>query len=317
VNARTVEIGRLPAASLACLRACDSTHRQAAQAGEGVARARVGGDGALLLVAGPCVIEPGEGLVEQAEAVSGIAREAGLPFVFKASFDKANRTSVKSYRGPGIEEGLEALASVRREVGCPVLTDVHSPEQAERAAEVVDCLQVPAFLCRQTDLLVAAGRTGLPVNVKKGQFLSPGLMEHAAEKVLAGAAEAGRGPGGVILTERGTTFGHGDLVVDMRGIEVMKRTGWPVLFDATHSVQRPGGRGDSSGGEREMVPLLCRAAVAAGADGLYIETHPDPSRARSDPDTQLTYDELRRVLGEARAIYEALRLSSSAGAAGR
>ncbi|MHC4201788.1 MAG: 3-deoxy-8-phosphooctulonate synthase [Planctomycetota bacterium] len=282
-----------------------SAGRTVAIGGEGVASVRAGAGQPLVLIAGPCVIESPEGTLDVARAVSGIAREAGLPFVFKASFDKANRTSVKSYRGPGLEEGLSILADVRREAGVPVLVDVHSPEQAERAGEVADVLQVPAFLCRQTDLLLAAGGTGKPVNVKKGQFLASELMAHAAAKVIAGAEASGQ-TGGVLLTERGSSFGHGDLVVDMRGLDVMRATGWPVVFDATHSVQRPGGRGDSSGGDREMIPVLVRAAVAAGVDGLYIETHPDPAKAFSDADTQIPYDALPPLLAQARAIREAL-----------
>jgi len=248
------------------------------------------------------VIESAESCLAQAREVSRIAREAGFPLVFKASFDKANRTSARSFRGPGLDEGLEILAAVRRELGVPVLTDIHTCEQAERAAEVADILQTPAFLCRQTDLLVSAGRTGRPVNVKKGQFLSPELMAHAAAKVLEGAEQAGLAPGGVLLTERGTSFGYGDLVVDMRSLVIMRATGWPVVFDATHSVQRPGGRGSSSGGDRTMAGPLARAAVAVGIDALFVETHPDPSRALSDADTQIPHAELPRLLAEVRAI---------------
>ena len=274
--------------------------------GGDVPRVRVGAGEPLLVIAGPCVIESAESCLEQAKAVAAIAREAGLPFVFKASFDKANRTSVESYRGPGLGEGLGILADVRREVGVPVLTDIHTPEQAERIGEVVDVIQVPAFLCRQTDVLVAAGRTGKPVNIKKGQFLAPPLMAHAAAKALAGADGSGSGARAVMLTERGTTFGHGDLVVDMRGLAVMRATGWPVIFDATHSVQRPGGRGVSSGGDREMVDVLVRAAVAAGIDGLFIETHPDPAKALCDRDSQLSHSELPGLLAQVKAIREAL-----------
>ncbi|MHC5058255.1 MAG: 3-deoxy-8-phosphooctulonate synthase [Planctomycetota bacterium] len=274
--------------------------------GGDVPRVRVGAGEPLLLIAGPCVIESAESCLEQAKAVGEIAREAALPFVYKASFDKANRTSVESYRGPGLNDGLSILAEVRREVGVPVLTDIHTPAQAERVGEVVDIIQIPAFLCRQTDVLVAAGRTGKLVNVKKGQFLAPPLMAHAAAKVLAGADESGAGARAVMLTERGTAFGHGDLVVDMRGLATMRATGWPVVFDATHSVQRPGGRGASSGGDREMVDLLVRAAVAAGVDGLFIETHPDPAKAPCDRDSQLPYAELAGLLAQAKAIREAL-----------
>ena len=274
--------------------------------GGDVALARAGSGEPLLLIAGPCVIESAESCLEQAKAVARIAREAGVPFVFKASFDKANRTSVESYRGPGLEEGLRILAEVRREVGVPVLTDIHTPGQAERVGEVVDTIQIPAFLCRQTDVLVAAGRTGKPVNIKKGQFLAPPLMAHAAAKVLAGADGSGAGARAVMFTERGTAFGHGDLVVDMRGLAVMRAMGWPVIFDGTHSVQRPGGRGSSSGGDREMVGLLVRAAVAAGVDGIFIETHPDPANALCDRDSLLPHAELPALLAQAMAIREAL-----------
>jgi len=274
--------------------------------GGDVPRLRVGAGEPLLLIAGPCVIESAESCLEQAKTVAEIARDAGWPFIFKASFDKANRTSVESFRGPGLDEGLRILAKVRTQVGVPVLTDIHSPAQAERVAEVVDVIQIPAFLCRQTDILVAAGRTGKPVNIKKGQFLAPPLMAHAAAKTLAGADESGSGARSVMLTERGTTFGHGDLVVDMRGLAVMRATGWPVIFDATHSVQRPGGRGASSGGDREMVDVLVRAAVAAGIDGLFIETHPDPGEALCDSASQLPHSELKRLLAQAKAIREAL-----------
>ena len=273
---------------------------------DGTLRVRLGAGVPLVLIAGPCVIESAESCLEQARAVVEIARGAGMPLVFKASFDKANRTSVSSYRGPGLDEGLRVLANVRRELGVPVVTDIHTPGQAEHAAEVVDLLQVPAFLCRQTDMLVAAGRTGKPVNVKKGQFLSPDLMAHAAAKALAGAEDAGVALGGVVLTERGTSFGHGDLVVDMRGLAVMRRTGWPVVFDATHSVQRPGGLGSASGGDREMVPVLVRAAVAAGVDGLFIETHPEPAKALSDAACVLPHGELAAILAEAKAVAEAV-----------
>jgi len=274
--------------------------------GGGAATVRVGGGEPLLVIAGPCVIESAETCLEQARAVAAIVRGLGVPFVFKASFDKANRTSIDSFRGPGIEEGLKVLARVRDELGVPVLTDVHTPQQAARAAEVVDVLQIPAFLCRQTDLLVAAGRTGKPVNVKKGQFLSPDLMAHAAAKILAGADEEGVRVGGVMLTERGTSFGYGDLVVDMRGLAVMRGTGWPVIFDGTHAVQKPGGAGSYSGGTPEMVPVLVRAAVAAGVDGLFIESHPDPASALSDRSCQLTHAVLGDVISEALAIRRAV-----------
>jgi 2-dehydro-3-deoxyphosphooctonate aldolase (KDO 8-P synthase) len=271
-----------------------------------VERVQIGQGRPLALIAGPCVIESESSCLEQARFVRDVARRLSMPFVFKASFDKANRTSVASYRGPGLAEGLRILSRVRRELGVPVLTDVHWPEQAAEAASAADLLQVPAFLCRQTDLLVAAGRTGRPVNIKKGQFLPPELMAHAAAKVLAGADEAGVPPGGVLLTERGTTFGYGDLVVDMRALAVMGATGWPVVFDATHSVQKPGGLGSSSGGVPEMVPVLARAAVAAGCDCLFIETHPDPAKALSDAASQIPHAALEAILMEVLAIRRAI-----------
>jgi 2-dehydro-3-deoxyphosphooctonate aldolase (KDO 8-P synthase) len=266
-----------------------------------VAEVVVGFDRPLALIAGPCVIESGESCMAQAKAVAAIARDVGIPFVFKASFDKANRTSADSPRGVGIEEGLAVLSAIRAELGVPVLTDVHSPDQAGRVGEIVDCLQIPAFLCRQTDLLTAAGASGACVNIKKGQFLAPGLMRHAAAKVVAGAEAAGK-KCGVLLTERGSSFGYGDLVVDMRSLSIMRDTGWPVVFDATHSVQKPGGHGNASGGDRSMIAVLTRAAVAAGIDVLFVETHPEPSRACSDADSQLPHSQLGRLLEEALAV---------------
>jgi 2-dehydro-3-deoxyphosphooctonate aldolase (KDO 8-P synthase) len=231
--------------------------------------------------------------------VKAVCDELGIPFIFKASFDKANRTSVKSARGPGMEEGLAILAEMRSSLGVPVLTDVHEVCQVERVAEVVDILQIPAFLCRQTDLLVAAAETGKPVNVKKGQFLSPYDMKNIAEKV------ASSGNKNVMLTERGTTFGYGDLVVDMRGLQVMRGFGHPVIFDATHSVQRPGGLGTASGGNPEFVPALVRAACAVGIDALFLEVHPEPAKALSDAATMLPLNMLRSVLEVAKRIHAA------------
>ena len=243
-----------------------------------------------LLVAGPCVIESTAMCVRVAEGLARAAQRHRLSPVFKASFDKANRTSADGFRGPGLERGLEALAAVRQATGLRLLTDVHEPSQAALAAEVVDVLQVPAFLCRQTDLLTAAGAAGLPVNLKKGQFLAPGQVAPAVEKIRrSGAPE-------VWVTERGTCFGHGDLVVDYRGLSDLAATGCPVLFDATHAAQRPGGRGDRSGGDRRHVPLLARAAAAAGVDGLYVEVHPEPEQARSDADTQWPLDRLDELV---------------------
>ncbi len=237
---------------------------------------RVGRGNPLVLIAGPCVLES-EGLAhEVALFLADLSGRLSLPVVFKGSFDKANRSSVDSYRGPGLAAGLAILSSVRRRFGLPVTTDVHDPAQAEAAGDAVDLLQIPAFLCRQTDLLAAAGRTGRPVNIKKGQFMAPWDMEHAVEKVTS------TGNRGVLVTERGTTFGYNNLVVDFRGLARIRETLCPVVFDATHSVQLPGGRGRSSAGERHHVAPLARAAVAAGVDAVFLEIHPDPDRALSD-----------------------------------
>ena len=255
------------------------------------------GDGRpLLVVAGPCVIEGRQLCLDVAGRLKEACSQVGLPYVFKASFDKANRTSVSSFRGVGLEEGLRVLGEVREQVGVPVLTDVHLPSQAEAAARVVDVLQIPAFLCRQTDLITAAGRTGLPVNLKKGQFMAPEDMARAAEKV------ASTGNNRVLLCERGTCFGYHDLVVDMRSIVRMKAIGYPVLFDATHSTQQPGALGTESGGQSEMVAPLAAAAVAAGADGVFVETHPDPDRALSDARTMLQLDAVPHLLERLKAI---------------
>jgi len=255
------------------------------------------------LIAGPCVAEPGDLLPRTAGALAEIGRRLGLTICFKASFDKANRSRAGGARGPGLEQGLELLAAASKASGLPVLTDVHEPEQAAVAAEVVDVLQVPAFLCRQTDLLAACGRAGKPVNVKKGQWLAPEDMRGAVEKVRAGGARE------VAVTERGTFFGYGDLVVDFRGIARLREaTGAPVLFDAGHSVQRPGqGSDGSSGGRRADIPALLAAAAAAGVDGFYLETHPDPARAPSDPDTQWPLEELEPLLARTLRVWRAAR----------
>lgn len=244
-----------------------------------------------LLVAGPCALESREIALRVAEGLAVAASRHGMELVFKGSFDKANRTSGRSYRGPGLHEGLEILAAVRSSLGLRVLTDIHEPAQAGAAADAVDVLQIPAFLCRQSDLLSAAAATGRPVNLKKGQFLAPWQAGPAVDKLRdAGASE-------VWLTERGTSFGHGDLVVDFRGLATLAETGCPVLMDACHAAQRPGALGDRSGGDRSVVPLLARAAAAAGVDGLYIEVHPDPTNSLSDPETQWPLDRLDDVLG--------------------
>jgi 2-dehydro-3-deoxyphosphooctonate aldolase (KDO 8-P synthase) len=257
----------------------------------------------LFLIAGPCVLERDELQLRVAERLARLAEHVPGGVIFKASFDKANRSNVDAARGPGIEEGLAALARVREASGLPVLTDVHLPEQCAPAAEVVDVLQIPAFLCRQTDLLVAAGATGRPVNVKKGQWMHPEGMSGAVAKV--------RGPdaGEVAVTERGTFFGYGDLVVDMRSFARLRAAcDAPVIFDATHSVQRPGqGEGGASGGAREFIPSLSLAAVAAGADGLFIETHPDPDRAPSDGPNMLPLDALEDLLLRVVDVWERVR----------
>ena len=230
----------------------------------------------LAVISGPCQIESRAHALETAHALREMAAAAGVPLVYKSSFDKANRTSVDAARGIGLSEGLAILAEVREATGLPVLTDVHAAEQCAPAAEAVDCLQIPAFLCRQTDLLLAAGAAGKPVNVKKGQFLAPWDMRNVAAKI------ASTGNEDVLLTERGASFGYNTLVSDMRALPIMAETGYPVVFDATHSVQQPGGQGSSSGGQREYAPVLARAAVAVGVAAVFIETHPDPDRAPSD-----------------------------------
>ena len=256
----------------------------------------VGGDAPPLLVAGPCVIEGLQMCLETAHGIKEQAAAAGLGFVFKSSFDKANRSSVEAYRGVGLSAGLEILARVRDEVGVPVLSDIHEPEQAAPAARVLDCLQIPAFLCRQTDLLVAAGKTGKPVNVKKGQFMAPDEMRNVVEKLRSVGNED------VLLTERGSSFGYHDLVVDFRSLPIMRAFGVPVLFDGTHSVMSPGALGDRSGGDREMAGPLCRAAAAVGVDGFFLEIHPDPSQALSDASTQLPLKGLAGLLANLNRI---------------
>jgi len=245
-----------------------------------------------MLIAGPCVIESEEHVHFLAAEIRRIAGE----FIFKASFDKANRSSLASYRGPGLKEGVRVLAGLRRE-GYTVLTDIHEPSQAEPAAEGADILQIPAFLCRQTDLLIAAGRTGRAVNIKKGQFVSPNDIRNAAAKV------ASTGNNNILLTERGTSFGYNNLVVDMRGLAIMREFGWPVIFDATHSVQTPGGMGHASGGEPQFIPTLARAAVAAGVDGVFLEVHEAPERALSDGPNALRLELLGPLWEKLQAIH--------------
>ncbi len=258
----------------------------------------------FFLIAGPCVLESEELAFEVGKKLKQLSDRLGITYIFKASYDKANRSSGKSYRGPGITEGLAALSRIRRKLQVPVLTDIHESEQVEPAAAVCDVLQIPAFLCRQTDLIHAAVRSGRIVNIKKGQFLAPDDMKN----VVAKAAEAASGEGPrLLLTERGTTFGYHNLVADMRSLPILSRLGFPVVFDATHSVQLPGGAGDRSGGQREFAPVLARCAVVAGANGLFIETHPDPDRAFSDGPNMIPLRDMGKLLGQLLRLRVALR----------
>ena len=268
-----------------------------------VAGVKIGGGRALVLIAGPCVIESAEGCMEAARLIQQAAAEAEMPLIFKSSFDKANRTSVTSFRGPGLKEGLAVLAAIKKALKLPILTDVHEPGQCEEAAEVVDVLQIPAYLCRQTDLLIAAGKTGKVVNVKKGQFLAPGDIANVVAKIKATDNED------IILTERGTCFGYNYLINDMRALPAMRRLGYPVIFDATHSVQMPGGMGAHSGGDRQFVPPLARAAVAAGVDGVFLEAHVDPDKALSDGPNMVSIDSLAPLLKVLQKIDGAVRLA--------
>jgi 2-dehydro-3-deoxyphosphooctonate aldolase (KDO 8-P synthase) len=266
-----------------------------------------GGRG-LFVIAGPCAIESRAFALETAAELKALFEAAGLPFIYKSSFDKANRTSGASFRGVGLDEGLSILAEVRETLGVPVLTDIHEGWQAAPAAQAVDVLQTPAFLCRQTDFIRTVAAAGRPVNIKKGQFLAPWDMAKVAAKAKAAAEEAGHDPAGILVCERGTSFGYGNLVVDMRGLGIMKETtGCPVVFDATHSVQLPGARGDASGGERRHAPALARAAVATGAvSGLFIESHPRPDEAPCDGPNMLPFAWLPDLLDELKAIHAAV-----------
>jgi 2-dehydro-3-deoxyphosphooctonate aldolase (KDO 8-P synthase) len=262
-------------------------------------------DRPFFLIAGPCVIESRELVLDTARRLRDVAASLDVPLIFKCSYDKANRSSGTSYRGPGMEEGLDILAEVRQSVGVPVLTDVHSVEEVAAAATVVDVLQTPAFLCRQTDLIEAAAASGKPVNIKKGQFLAPGDMRNVVDK-----ARAAGGAGRVLVCERGYAFGYNNLVVDMRSLAIMRDTGCPVVFDATHSVQLPGGQGVRSGGQREHVPVLARAAVAAGIAGLFMETHPDPARALSDGPNAWPLDRMASLLATLKRLDEVVKAST-------
>lgn len=244
----------------------------------------------LVLIAGPCVIESEKLCLQVATELKRTCARAGVVYIFKASYDKANRTSAKSFRGPGLDSGLKVLTKVRQQVGVPVLTDVHTEAQAQAAARVTDILQIPAFLCRQTDLIAAAAQTGRIVNLKKGQFLSPQEMGQVVEKARNAGARK------ILVTERGTTFGYNNLVADMRSIPILRQSGFPVIFDATHSVQLPGGGGDRSSGQREFAPVLARCALAAGANGIFVETHPRPEQALSDGPNMIPLGEMRAAL---------------------
>jgi 2-dehydro-3-deoxyphosphooctonate aldolase (KDO 8-P synthase) len=261
----------------------------------------IGGNHPLVLIAGPCVVENREMILQTAKIIRSIADRHQIPFIFKSSYRKANRTSGNSFASIGDEKALQILAEVKREFGMPILTDIHSPAEATRAAEVADVLQIPAFLCRQTELLEAAGGTGKVVNIKKGQFVAPDDMHLAAEKVAA------TGNNKILLTERGTTFGYHNLVVDMRSLPIMRKSGYPVVLDATHSVQLPGGAMNQSGGQPEFIFPIARAGVAAGCDALFIETHPNPAEAYSDSASQLKLDLLEELVKQVKAIDEVVK----------
>ena len=266
------------------------------------------GDGdQLFLIAGPCVIETLESTMEAAAFLKHLTDELQIPFIFKTSYDKANRTSLGSYRGPGFSKGLEIISTIKDKLGVRVLSDVHRFSEIGAAAQVLDVVQIPALLCRQTDFIVAVSEAGKPVNIKKGQFLAPWDVRHIVEKVVS------TGNRQVLLTERGTTFGYNNLVVDFRGLAVMRLLGWPVVFDATHSVQLPGGAGRTSGGQREFVPIMAHAAVAAGVDGVFIEVHKDPDRALCDGPNSLPLGELRPLLKQLKAIRSAISSTLSEG----
>jgi 2-dehydro-3-deoxyphosphooctonate aldolase (KDO 8-P synthase) len=261
-----------------------------------IGKIKMGGKAPFVLIAGPCVIENRQLALKTAKAIKAITSKLKVPFVFKASYDKANRTSVSSFRGPGIHRGLEILKEIKETLKVPVLSDVHSVLEVEEAAEVLDILQIPAFLCRQTDLLLAAGKTRRVVNIKKGQFLAPADIKQAIKKIEHAGSKK------ILLTERGTSFGYNNLVTDFRSLAIMGKTGYPVVFDATHSVQQPGGLGTVSGGNSEFIPLLSRCGVAAGCDGLFMEVHPNPKKALSDGPNMLELNKLEKLLIDLKAI---------------
>jgi len=258
-------------------------------------------DGDIFVIAGPCIIEGEQICLDIARALIEISAKTGIQIIFKASFDKANRSSIDSFRGPGLEKGLEILSLIREQTKLPLVTDIHESHQAKVAAEVVDCLQIPAFLCRQTDLLCACAETGKPINLKKGQFMSPGEMANAVAKIQACGNDQ------IMLTERGTFFGYNHLVNDMTSIPIMKKLGCPVIFDATHSTQQPGGLGNASAGNREMAPVLAKAAVAAGVNGLFFEVHHEPDKAKSDSACIMPIDQFENTLKVCKKIFECIR----------
>lgn len=262
---------------------------------------KIGGINPPILIAGPCVIEDGDRLVSIAEEIKEVSRSLDIPLIFKASYDKANRSSIRSFRGPGIKEGLKALEGIKNKFNIPILSDVHNVEEVRLASSILDVIQIPALLCRQTDLILTAARTGKTINIKKGQFLSPWEMVNIIEKIES------TGNNSIILTERGTSFGYNNLVVDMRGIPIMKGTGYPVIFDATHSVQLPAGAGSSSSGQSEFVPALARAAVAAGCDGLFLEVHPSPKDALCDGPNMIDLAAMKGLLTQVMRIHKALK----------
>lgn len=261
----------------------------------------IGSGEPLAVMSGPCVIESEDHCLKTAEALKKMFTKHGVRFIYKSSYDKANRSSYHSFRGPGLEEGLRILQRVQQEFDVPVVTDVHSPEEAKAAGQVCEILQIPAFLCRQTDLVFAAAQTGAVINVKKGQFLAPWDMENVVHKIVAANNYK------IILVDRGTTFGYNNLVCDMRGIPIMQKTGYPVCFDATHAVQKPGGLGTQSGGDREYIPVLAKAALAAGANALFIEAHPEPGKAKSDAASVMSFEDLDLLLPQFKQLYELIQ----------
>ncbi len=261
---------------------------------------KIGGSLSLFLIGGPCVIESEDHAAFLAKKIKEVCKKLGIPFIFKASYDKANRSSLSSYRGPGFPDGLQILENIKKTLDIPVLSDVHETAQIERAAQALDVLQIPAFLCRQTDLVVEAARTGKPINIKKGQFLAPHDMKNIVDKIM------NQGNTGIILTERGTSFGYNNLVFDVRSIPIMKKLGFPVVIDASHSVQKPGGKGDFSGGEAEFIPHIAAAGVAAGADGVFLEIHDDPSEALSDSYNSFNINKLNGLLSALLRIKNAI-----------